>query len=123
MDQQPADEAFERQFGLLVGIVWVAALAVVVLRGMDLLPFLLLSAYALGILYALRLRRTGDREGDTALWWAILVPPLAWWTFALRWFERRGRPIGGDPDEGPGEVDADLGYGPDEPGDEVLPGS
>jgi hypothetical protein len=107
-DPPDADREFERRFPQLLVVVWAAGLGIMVMRGRDLPLYLLLSVYAAGILYALHLRRTGDPEGDGAIWWAALVPPLAWWMFVVGWLERRGLPLPADPDPGPIPADDDL---------------
>ena len=92
------DEEGDRTARLAMVAGWALGLAIVLLRGLDLFWYLFLSAYVVGLLYARHLRTIGDPEGRTAMGWALLIPPLAWWTFLLHWLEHRGRPLD-QPDE------------------------
>ena len=88
-DQDRADSAADRRVKLGSLGLWALGLAVVLIRGLDPFWYLFLTAYVLGILYALHLRQIDDPEGRTAMGWALLIPPLAWWTFVLHWLEHR----------------------------------
>jgi hypothetical protein len=88
--QAAADAITDRNVRLVGLAVWAVGLAAVLVRGLDLFMYAFLTAYVLGILYALHLRQVDDPEGVTAIWWALIVPPLAWWTFLLHWLEHRG---------------------------------
>ena len=88
------DATTDRNVRLVALAVWVIGLAAVLVRGLDLFMYAFLTAYVLGIVYALHLRQVEDPEGPTAIWWALIVPPLAWWTFLLHWLEHRGAPRG-----------------------------
>jgi hypothetical protein len=83
---EPMDD---RNVRIVLVAMWAVGLAIVLLRGLDLVAYLFLTAYVLGLLYALHLRAIGDPEGQTAIWWALIIPPLAWWTFLLHWLEHR----------------------------------
>ena len=88
----PGEPRVDRRVRLGSLALWIVGLGVVLVRGLDLFWYVFLSAYVLGILYALHLCEVEDPEGETAIWWALLVPPLAWWTFLLHWLEHRHAP-------------------------------
>ena len=97
--QAAADAITNRNVRIVALAAWALGLAAVLIRGLDLFMYAFLTAYVLGILYALHLRQVDDPEGRTAIWWALIVPPLAWWTFLLHWLEHRGTPPRSPADE------------------------
>ena len=99
MDEEPdsgtqvaPDATTDRTVRIIALVVWGIGLAAVLIRGLDLFMYAFLTAYVLGIAYATHLRQVDDPEGPNAIWWALIVPPLAWWTFLLHWLEHRGAP-------------------------------
>ena len=120
-EERPAEPRVDRRVRLASLGLWAIGLVVVLVRGLDLVLYAFVTAYVLGILYALYLRDIDDPEGGTAIWWALIVPPLAWWTFVLHWLEHRHPPA---PDTvTPDEVTPDPVTRDEGTPDEVTPRS
>jgi hypothetical protein len=51
-----------------------------------------LTAYCLGIAYAVVMWNRGDRDGSTAILLSVLLPPVAWVLLAIHWVDHHRDP-------------------------------